>query len=66
MGGSICIEKFKNLPTKIDSLLKAALEKAPYPVIGTRSYRRAMAQVDIDEIMLRMNQDPYEAYKVTV
>jgi hypothetical protein len=34
----------------------------PFLIVGTRSYRRAFARVDVDDIRSRIEQDPVELF----
>src|SRR6185295_17909523 len=38
-------------------LLDARIHRPPYLIIGTQAYRRAMAQVDLDEIRRRLGEN---------
>jgi FMN phosphatase YigB (HAD superfamily) len=55
----------KNLD-KIEENLRKSLDHAPYPVIGTHGHRRAMSNIDIDEIVSRANRPPMEMLDVLI
>ena len=46
-------------------LLDARVHRRPYLIIGTQAYRRAMAQVDVDEIVRRLGEDAAEIYEAS-
>lgn len=46
-----------NLPA-IEQALREAIQQPPYPVIGTHAYRRALANIDINDIVKRAQEDP--------
>jgi hypothetical protein len=43
-------------------MIEARVHRAPYLVIGTQSYRRAMAHVDVVDIRERIEQDPEKVF----
>lgn len=46
-------------------LLDARVHRPPYLIIGTQAYRRAMAQVDIDEIRRRLGENADDVYEAS-
>ena len=46
-----------NLPA-IEPALREAIKQPPFPIIGTHSYRRALANIDIDDIVKRAQEKP--------
>lgn len=55
----------RNLSELRDMLLSRIAQK-PALVIGTRGYRRAMAVLDVDEITMRIHEDPVGILKLTI
>lgn len=53
-----CFRMMHAKRTDIVSFLEARIARAPHPIIGTHSYRRALASVDVDEIGDRLTHDP--------
>jgi len=47
---------------EVVGLIEARVHRAPYLVIGTQSYRRAMAHVDVADISERIAQDPEKVF----
>lgn len=43
---------------RICALIRGRIAESPHLVIGTRAYRRAMAEVDLDDIRARLTADP--------
>lgn len=47
---------------RIASLMEERLHREPFLIIGTRSYRRAMAQIDISDMEKRVAKDPEDIF----
>ena len=47
---------------EIEALLIARIGQAPPLVIGTNAYRRAMALIDVRDLMARIAEDPAQAF----
>lgn len=58
--------KVQALHRPIEELLKSSINTSPYPMIGTHSYRRAMANIDIEEIIMRLKENPLKSYEWTL
>lgn len=54
-------ERAKASAADISSLLISRVYSSPPLIIGTQAYRRAMARVDVDDILDRIARDPDEA-----
>lgn len=55
-----CFESVRAQESSILSLIEERVYRDPYLIVGTSSYRRAMARVDIDDIRGRLTSPPAE------
>lgn len=56
-------ETAKRRSSEIEAFLLDRIYRRPYLVIGTRSHRRAMAALDVRDIMQRISQDSAAAFE---
>jgi HAD superfamily hydrolase (TIGR01549 family) len=47
---------------RLCELMLARVYRAPYLIIGTQAYRRAMARLDVEDIQQRLGQDPEQIF----
>ncbi len=47
---------------RIIQMLRERVRRKPYLIIGTRSYRRAMAEIDVEYISRRLDESPEENF----
>jgi len=52
----------KSRRSELEALLQARVYSEPPLIIGTRGYRRAMARIDIRDMMQRIDDDAMEAF----
>lgn len=45
---------------RLEGLLRRRVYTEPYLIIGTRAYRRAMAEIDVEDLLARVALDPVE------
>jgi hypothetical protein len=57
-GWVAAFERVRNDWDRIAGLMEERLHREPFLIIGTRSYRRAMAQIDIHDMKKRVVKDP--------
>jgi hypothetical protein len=48
---------------RLRALLEQRLYRQPYLVVGTRAYRRAMARLDIEDLLSRVDGDPERSFE---
>lgn len=61
-GWIAAFESAKALRVQIETALMNRIYREPYLIIGTQSYRRAMASVDVKDIVSRIEQDPVASF----
>jgi HAD superfamily hydrolase (TIGR01549 family) len=49
---------------ELRSILMERVYRKPYLIIGTHAYRRAMAKIDVDDILSRLDKPAEEAYRM--
>ena len=57
-----CFRQIRERWPRLERLLEERVHRKPYLIIGTQAYRRAMAQVDIEEMKARVMLDAEEIF----